>query len=335
MTADTNNDRLGPLIKRLADAGLRSSQLLLPDDPGYRACEDSYWSNTAKLGPACIVRPASAEQVAAALGALVARGEGFAVRTGGHALPAGTNNIGGGGGVGVTVDLGLLDDVRPDDEESSGALVSIGPGARWGRVYAELERRGRVTAGGRETQTGVAGLILGGGNTWLTARLGFACDNVVAFEVVVAAEDPGDCGGGGCGRVITVDGETHADLFRALKGGWNNFGIVTRFTMRTVPCERMWGGVVVSPKEHARDYIRATVNFTGRVADYPDSSMVSTLGHSPEFGNITAWAIMVETRGVPNSRAFEELSAIPKLTDTCKPKTMLEIGSEITLPTNR
>ena len=34
------------------------------------------------------------------------------------------------------------------------------------------------------------------------------------------------------GEVIEVSADSHPDLFRALRGGGGNFGIVTRFTFR-------------------------------------------------------------------------------------------------------
>jgi FAD/FMN-containing dehydrogenase len=68
-----------------------------------------------------------------------------------------------------------------------------------------------IVAGEREGQTIVGGFLLGGGNAWLTAREGFACDNVVAFEVVLADSS-----------IINVTKDAYSDLFRALRGGWNN-----------------------------------------------------------------------------------------------------------------
>lgn len=76
----------------LYKAGL-ASQVLLPSDPDYAGREDSYWCNDAKLGPACIVRPHSAEDVSTALRALVSAGQKFAIRSGGHTNWAGANNI--------------------------------------------------------------------------------------------------------------------------------------------------------------------------------------------------------------------------------------------------
>lgn len=51
-------------------------------------------------------------------------------------------------------------------------------------VYETLDKLENVAvAGGRAGTVGVAGLILGGGNSFYAAREGLVCDNVVNFEV--------------------------------------------------------------------------------------------------------------------------------------------------------
>ena len=244
-----------PQAECLVKAGLRA-QVLVPADADYTARQNTYWSNGAKVKPACIVRPKSAEEVSITVKALVAAGEKFAVRSGGHSQRAGSNNI----EAGVTIDLGLLDSTKLDEVSET---VDLGPGGRWRDVYAELHKHGRVVAGGREGNVGVAGLILGGGNTFFTARRGFACDNVIAYEVVLAD-----------GRVIVADADNHDDLFRALKGGSNNFGIVTNFKMNAIKCDKVWGGVTFFPKHVAPDAIRALSEFTNNVANDVDSNLL-------------------------------------------------------------
>ncbi|OTB02040.1 hypothetical protein M426DRAFT_25053 [Hypoxylon sp. CI-4A] len=309
--------RVEALLKLLSKGPFDpESQLLVPTDIAYQASENSYWSNTARLDPACIIRPKSSVQVSEILRILVDSNEKFAIRSGGHAPLAGSNNIHGG----VTIDLGLLDDVQFDRGSET---VSFGPGVRWGHVYQEVEKHGYAVAGGREVQTGVGGFLLGGGNTWMTGSRGFACDNVVAFETVLAD-----------GRIIVASATTHSDLFRALKGGSNNFGIVTRFTMSAFPCRLIWGGITVTPKEYSDDAIRMTSTFTEKIAEYPDSSIVTVLTHLPEMKDVVVSAGLVETKGVENSPAFREWSTLPKILDTTKLKTLYEIGVETYVPSD-
>jgi FAD/FMN-containing dehydrogenase len=78
---------------------------------------------------------------------------------------------------------------------------------------------------------GVPGLILGGGISHFSNKLGWACDNVASFELVTAS-----------GLTITVSPTSYSDLYWALKGGGNNFGIVTNFKLNAFPQGDLWGG---------------------------------------------------------------------------------------------
>jgi FAD/FMN-containing dehydrogenase len=80
----------------------------------------------------------------------------FAVRSGGHNANPGYGSVGAGG---VLFDLRGLDQITLSGDKS---FVSVGPGATWGAVYRELEREGLTVAGGRVSDVGVGGLVLGG-----------------------------------------------------------------------------------------------------------------------------------------------------------------------------
>ncbi|KAI5918062.1 hypothetical protein F4810DRAFT_715851 [Camillea tinctor] len=300
----------------LRDAGLQS-RVFAPSTPEYDACKESYWSRTAKLTPTCVVRPRSTAEVSVALKALVRANEKFAVRSTGHAPGAGVNNIDGG----VTMDLSLLDNVQYNETNET---VSFGPGARWLRVYREVQKHGRIVAGGREGQNGVAGFLLGGGNNWLTSTKGWACDNVITYETVLAD-----------GSIVIADQDTHSDLFRALKGGGNNFGVVTKFTMSTIVCERIWGGVATSSKEYVSDAIQLASDFTESLSSHPNSSLIVLIGYIPDMKDIAVVTGVMETRGMEKVPIFNEWEKLPKITNTAKPKTMLEIGTETTQPCDR
>lgn len=78
---------------------------------------------------------------------------------------------------------------------------------------------------------GVPGLILGGGISHFSNKLGWACDNVASYEVVTASGIP-----------ITVSATSYSDLYWALRGGGNNFGVVTNFKLNAFPQGNLWGG---------------------------------------------------------------------------------------------
>ena len=76
------------------------------------------------------------------------------------------------------------------------------------------------------------------------------------------------------GRIIRArkDGD-HANLFRALRGGSGNFGIVTNFRMSTLPLTPVWAGMTIQPKEAIPDAIRALKGFTDELPNDVDSKL--------------------------------------------------------------
>ncbi|KAK8066270.1 hypothetical protein PG997_013017 [Apiospora hydei] len=70
-----------------------------------------------------------------------------------------------------------------------------------------------------------------GGLSYFSYARGFVSDDVVNYEVVLANGD-----------IVNANAETNRDLWIALKGGGNNFGIVTRFELNVFERGPMWGG---------------------------------------------------------------------------------------------
>jgi hypothetical protein len=199
------------------------------------------------------------------------------------------------------------------------------------KVYAALSKYGRAVAGGREGSVGVAGLLLGGGNTFFTARLGFACDTVLAYEVVLAD-----------GRVIVAgtpsgeENEQHADLFHVLKGGGNNFGIVTKFTMRTIPCSDIWGGgAIMIPSLVMPRAVHNFVDFTNNIQYDPDSNLIFMLGHlsSAQEPNVVIATLYANMAGVEKPPIFERFLAFPEALTTYKKTTITDLLTITAQPT--
>ncbi|PMD44738.1 FAD binding domain-containing protein [Hyaloscypha variabilis F] len=187
-----------------------------------------YTAQQSSLVPACVFTPTSPRDLSAGLQIIKSYDCHFAVRSGGHGISAGWSNSDGG----VTIDLGSFNSVELLKDESEGERIArVGTGARWGDVYAALEPFGVAPVGGRSADVGVGGFILGGGISHLSRRYGWAMDNVKNFEVVLAN-----------GSIANINLDSAPDLFWALRGGGNNFGIVTRFDLQTYPQGPGWGG---------------------------------------------------------------------------------------------
>src|SRR6476659_9981772 len=83
----------------------------------------------------------------------------------------------------MMIDLSLMKGLRVDPEARTARAE---PGVRWAEFDAATQPHGLATTGGTNSDTGVAGLTLGGGLGWLSGRYGLACDNLLEADVVTA-----------------------------------------------------------------------------------------------------------------------------------------------------
>jgi FAD/FMN-containing dehydrogenase len=106
------------------------------------------------------------------------------------------------------------------------------------------------------SDTGIAGVTLGGGYGWLGGKYGLACDNVLSVEVVTAD-----------GRVLTASAEGNADLYWGVRGAGANLGIVTWFEYRLHPVGPVLGGMVIYPMTRVSGALRLFDEFSATCPD--------------------------------------------------------------------
>ncbi|KAK8062946.1 hypothetical protein PG997_015043 [Apiospora hydei] len=301
---------------KLEKAGL--ANVLTPGSEAYENRTKAYWSITSQLTPWCIVQPTTPEEVALAVTTLVKETScEFAVRSGGHFIwPA--NNI----DDGVTIDLGLMDGTVYDAEKK---VARISPGSRWGGVYGALEPHGMTVPGGRASTVGVAGFLNGGGNSFYSARKGFACDNVVNFEVVLAN-----------GTIINANADENSDLYQAMKGGQSNFGIVTRFDMQAFEAPKLWGGVVQWNKTATEAAIDAHVAWVDAHNENLNDSAIIFWSYQPALKDTIIITSLVDTEGHESPAGLGPfLDMAPKdsqLANTIRTATHKELTDELEQP---
>jgi FAD/FMN-containing dehydrogenase len=123
--------------------------------------------------------------------------------------------------------------------------------AEGGVLLGELDRKtlavGLATTMGTATDTGIAGLTLGGGMGRLMRCHGLACDNLNSVQIVTAD-----------GQLRRASATENADLFWAIRGGGGNFGVVTNFEYRLHPLTgNVLDGARVYPFSMARSVMTA------------------------------------------------------------------------------
>ncbi|KAF2803576.1 FAD-binding domain-containing protein [Mytilinidion resinicola] len=199
-------------------------------------------SSTCWLPATCFLKLTTTLEVAVALRFVKKFNSSFSIRSGGHNSNPSFGSI---GEAGIVLDLGALNTISILPAEN---VVSVGPGATWDKVYEELEKHKMTVVGGRVSGVGVGGLIIRGGMSHFSNHWGLVCDNVKNFEVVLADS-----------TIVNANATENIDLFRALKGGGSNFGIVTQFDLHTYPDYRVWYTFRVYSAEHTDRVMEAYV----------------------------------------------------------------------------
>ena len=84
---------------------------------------------------------------------------------------------------------------------------------------------------------GVAGYILGGGISFFSGQYGWACDNVLRYDVVLSS-----------GATVYATPTENTDLYYALKGGGgSDYGIVVNFELEAFEQREIWKRSLVFP----------------------------------------------------------------------------------------
>lgn len=297
--------------------------MLLATSPDYEARVQSYWSWEQRKRPLCFIQPHNAQEVSTVLTAVLGDNHGsgngagdwhMAIRAGGHGH-GGSNNI----EDGATLDLKYLNTTTYDPKTNT---ASVSPGSKWEWVYAELHKHGVIVTGGRDGDVGVGGFLLGGGSTYFMAKQGFGCDSIKNFEVVLTN-----------GTIVNANKDQNSDLWRALKGGGSNFGVVTRYDMDALPDKKLFHGERTIQPKHATEWVDAVSDFTNNQKKYNEDALIGIVCRLHGLDLLVN--LEINTEGKDDSPAFDEFSKIPKmadykkqtayLTDLATPGTALQV----------
>lgn len=219
-----------------------------------------------------VVQPTNAEDVSKAVLFAQKNDLEVAVLGGGHSTSGSSSSEGG-----LVIDLSKMRQVTVDPEK--GTIKAQG-GAIWQDVDHAAAEYGLATVGGTVNHTGVGGLTLGGGYGWLTAKYGLTIDNLLDVEVVLAD-----------GRILQTSETENADLFWAVRGAGQSFGVATSFTFRGYEQSNpVFGGLLAFPPSA----LGKVVDFANKLVKKTqgEAGMVVGIGAPPPAQQLTVLAVV-------------------------------------------
>ena len=148
------------------------------------------------------------------------------VEAGGHSTTGASSSHGG-----VVISMASMHKVLTDPASKT---VCVQGGAAWDAVNQSTAPYRLAVVGATASHIGVGGSTLGGGYGWLTGQHGLIIDQLLSVKMVLAD-----------GSIIEASDENNRDLFWAVRGAGQAFGIATEFVFRAhkVPAT-VFGGLM-------------------------------------------------------------------------------------------
>jgi FAD/FMN-containing dehydrogenase len=225
--------------------------VLRPGDAGYDD-ERVGFQAAVEHRPEVIFAVDGTEDVRAAVEFAAGHGLPVAVKATGHGLAVPASG-------GVLISTRRMTGVQVDKDARSASLEA---GARWDQVIGECVPHGLAPLSGSAPHVGAVGYTLGGGLGLLSRRYGYAADSVRSMDVVTPD-----------GRLRHVTADSEPDLFWALRGGRDNFGVVTKLEVDLVPVARLYGGGLYFAGDRAASILDTYLTWTGAAPEEMTSSL--------------------------------------------------------------
>ncbi|PFH53329.1 hypothetical protein AMATHDRAFT_55211 [Amanita thiersii Skay4041] len=278
------------------------SQVFFPVEKQYIG-DITNWANSNTQLAACAVEPGTETDVAKILQILGKHRVPFAVKGGGHSPNPGFSST-----RGVLIAMTRFRNV---EYSAKSRRANIGAGLIWDDVYAALAPHEVSILGARVSGVGVAGFLLGGGYSWKTNQHGLAIDTVTAVRLVKPN-----------GKISVVTRRSDPELFFGLKGGFNNFGIVTEFTMATFPQTQVWGGLITYTAAVIPRVALAVSTFCQNTND-PKASIITAFNSIP--GQVLISHIMFYDAPSPPAGLFDDFLNIPSIVQDVSTRSLLSL----------
>ncbi|KAF8186495.1 hypothetical protein K438DRAFT_1723174 [Mycena galopus ATCC 62051] len=303
----------------LACAAIRlklGSPIVESSGPEYTATTQGTWSLFNSLDrPTCIVYPRAASHVQVAMSNIFRFGSHYAVQAGAHSAMVGWNSV----NSGVLISFANMSSTSYNNLTDT---VTVQPGVHWGDAVAAVEPYGVSVIGGRASDIGT-GLLLGGGISFISPLYGWSADSIKEMDVVLVT-----------GELVTATAtNAYSDLFRALKGGANRFGIVTRYELYpadtgTQEEKRWFGGTITYPGSSSVALSNASARYIREVTD-PNAGLIvimNTINLTAVDANLVY--LFYKGASLPDD-IFGDFLSIPNTATSLSPLSYYDISNLI------
>jgi FAD/FMN-containing dehydrogenase len=137
------------------------------------------------------------------------------------------------------------------------------------------------------------------------------------------------------GTIANTSATAYPDLFKALKGGSGNFGIVTQFQLQTYPINNVFAGnLYYAPAQYDALFPAMEAYAREGTESAPKSHIISAFVNIPSklLNMATFYAFYSEPVTSPPP-AIQPFFDIPTMSNTVKVKTVNEAVNELTVGT--
>lgn len=138
----------------------------------------------------------------------------------------------------------------------------------------------------------------------------------------------------GTGAVVNANATSHPELFRALKGGGNNFGIVTRADFKTLdlPGGKILGGRLIHDVTYRDAVFDAFAGIAGARAYDVHASITTSAIYNAATKAWTLLSAPIYTKPEPAPAVYAPLVAIPTVSNTLGVTQLHVLANESAIP---
>lgn len=307
----SNADALAALADEL------EGTLTLPGPPEYEVARRP-WNRAVDQHPLAVASPAGLDDLRRLLSTAGDSDLTLAVQPGGHGAGPSVESS-------ILVRMSAFDTVDVDLDAGTAVVAA---GVSCGALQTRLDGTGWAAACGTSPVVSVAGLMLGGGHSWLSRSAGLAAQTVRRAEMLLPD---------GTHRWVDDDGDP--DLMAALRGAGGLLGIVTALELDLVPVPGLVGGALEFDAGDSAAVLRAcrelARNAPAGLNVFVTSSRMPDLPFLPEQIRGRSW---IQVEAVATDGAEQALAPVrecaPVVRDTLRPIGTAELATLTGEPTD-